>query len=48
MFIREYLRVFVPIVVMVAIYRAIAVPLIEPTVAVVVPLARAAANRGTE
>ncbi len=41
MFIREYLRVFFPLVVMLAIYRAIAVPLIEPKVAAIVPLGQA-------
>ncbi len=38
MFIREYLRVFLPLLVMLAAYRVIAVPLIEPSAKQLVPI----------
>ncbi len=44
MFIREYLRVFIPLAVMLAAYRAIAVPLIEPPLPALVPIGPSAAH----
>ena len=43
MFIREYLRVFIPLVVLLAVYRVIAVPLIEPPIKKVEPIGSSAA-----
>ncbi|MDZ4851270.1 MAG: hypothetical protein SGI77_18430 [Pirellulaceae bacterium] len=42
MFIREYLRVLIPLVVMLAVYRLIAVPLIEPPFKQIEPIAPSA------